>query len=233
MIKAILWDVDGTLLDFIAAEKEALKSCFGIFGIGEITDEMIGRYSEINKKYWRRLEAGEIDKSTVRRGRFIEFFAREGIEFSDIDALNAEYQIRLGDTICFFDNSYEIVKSLKGKIRQYAVTNGTTEAQAIKMKKSGLGELFDGIFISDEIGFEKPTKEFFDKVFSKTEDFKKNEFLIVGDSLTSDMRGGNNAGILCCWYNRANAPVPDDPKIDFSIDNLGKIYGILENSRDS
>lgn len=227
MIKVVLWDVDGTLLDFLAAEKAALRSCFRHFGIGELTDEMISRYSEINKKYWVRLEAGEIDKDTVRRGRFEEFFALEGIDFKDVDALNDEYQIRLGDTICFFDGSLEIVKALRGRVRQYGVTNGTEAAQNIKLKKSGLGELFDGVFISDVVGFEKPTVEFFDAVFSEIGDYDKSEIMIVGDSLTSDMRGGNNAGIVCCWYNRTHAPVPEDLRIEYVIDDLNKIYDIL------
>lgn len=227
MIKVILWDVDGTLLDFLAAEKEAIKSCFRFFSIGEATDEMIGRYSVINKKYWKMLEDGIIDKPSVLRGRFEEFFRNEGIFFNDFDALNSEYQIRLGDTICFFDNSYEIVKNLKGKILQYAVTNGTIRAQTKKLKTSGLGELFDGVFISDEIGSEKPTLEFFNFVFSKIGIYKKDEILIIGDSLTSDIRGGNNSGILCCWYNRNHESAPDGMRIDFNIDNLNEVYNII------
>ncbi len=231
MIKVILWDIDGTLLDFIAAEKEAIKSCFRFFEIGEATDEMIARYSLINKKYWKMLEAGIIDKPTVLRGRFEEFFRNEGINFNDFDALNSEYQVRLGDTICFFDNSYEIVKNLKGKVKQYAVTNGTVRAQTNKLKLSGLGELFDGVFISDEIGYEKPTNEFFDYVFDSIGEYSKNEILIVGDSLTSDMRGGNNSGILCCRYNRNHEPAPEDLRIDFNIDNLNKVYDILGQNK--
>lgn len=227
MIKAILWDVDGTLLDFLAAEKAALRKCCRIFGIGELTDEMISRYSAINVKYWKRLEAGEIDKATVRRGRFIEFFQSEGIEFNEVDALNDEYQIRLGDTICFFDDSYEIVKALRGKVKQYAVTNGTAAAQNIKLKRSGLGELFDGVFISDDIGFEKPTVEFFNAVFERIGDIRKDEILIVGDSLTSDMAGGNNAGILCCWYNRNALPKPDGMRIDHDIRDLHEVLKII------
>lgn len=227
MIKAILWDIDGTLLDFIAAEKEAIKSCFRHFGIGEATDEMIGRYSVINKKYWKRLEAGEIDKQTVLRGRFEEFFKSEGIDFNDFDALNNEYQTRLGDTICFFDNSYDIVKSLRGRVKQYAVTNGTVRAQTKKLKASGLGELLDGILISDEIGHEKPTNEFFDFVFASIGEYKKDEIIIIGDSLTSDMRGGNNSGILCCWYNRNHESSSDGLRIDFTIDNLNQVYDII------
>ena len=125
MIKVLLWDIDGTLLNFLAAEKAAMKKCFEVCGIGECTDEMIARYSKINRKYWEMLERGEITKPQVLIGRFEEFFGSEGIVTDCAPEFNKEYQVRLGDTICFNDDGYEIIKSLKGKVKQYAVTNGT------------------------------------------------------------------------------------------------------------
>lgn len=228
MIKAILWDIDGTLLDFLAAEKAAIRKCFEIFGLGECTDEMIKRYSAINKKYWECLERGEITKPQVLVGRFEEFFASENILTDCAPEFNQEYQIRLGDTICFCDDSYELVRGLKGRIKQYAVTNGTKVAQDRKLKKSGLIDIFDDVFISEELGFEKPGIGFFEKVWEKIGDYESDEVVIVGDSLTSDMQGGNNAGILCCWYNPKGTINNKELKIDYEIDNLQKIYEILK-----
>ena len=228
MIKAILWDVDGTLLDFIKAEHAAIKKCFEIFGLGECSDEMIARYSLINKKYWERLERGEITKQEVLVGRFQEFFAKEGIITDCAAELNKEYQVRLGDTICFCDDSYELLKSLKGKVKQYAVTNGTKVAQDKKLKRSGLDEIFDDIFISEEIGIEKPYVGFFDYVWNKIGIYDLDEVMIVGDSLTSDMQGGNNAGILCCWYNPQRKENDKNLRIDYNIDNLQMIRKIIE-----
>lgn len=227
MIKVILWDIDGTLLNFLAAEKNAIRACFEKFGLGDCTDEMIERYSSINKKYWKMLENGEIDKPAVLRGRFEEFFAAEGIDFGGIDELNAEYQQRLGDTIVYCDNSFELVTSLKGRVKQYAVTNGTFAAQSRKLRLSHFGELLDGVFISDTVGFEKPRKEFFDAVFEKIGHYSADEALIVGDSLNSDMRGGNNAGILCCWYNPLRDERPENIKIDFEITDLNQVKDII------
>lgn len=227
MIKVILWDIDGTLLNFLAAEKNAIRSCFEKFGLGECTDEMIEHYSQINKKYWKRLENGEIEKPAVLRGRFEEFFALQGIEFDDIDALNAEYQQRLGDTIVYCDDSFELVGSLKNRVKQYAVTNGTFAAQSRKLKLSGFGELLDGVFISDSIGFEKPRKEFFDVVFGEIGHYSPDEVLIVGDSLNSDMRGGANVGIQCCWYNPCRDERPDRLKIDYEITDLNQVKDII------
>ena len=201
MISTILWDVDGTLLDFIAAEKAAIKTLFGEFNLGQCSDEMIKRYSEINKIYWQRLERGEITKQEVLVGRFKEFFKSEGIDISVVEEFNSLYQLRLGDTIVYHDDSLEIIKSLQGRVRQYVVSNGTVEAQSKKLRLSGLGELVDGIFLSEHIGVEKPNIEFFDKVLEEIKPADRSSILIVGDSLTSDIQGGNNAGIVTCWYN--------------------------------
>ena len=142
MISTILWDVDGTLLDFIAAEKAAIKTLFGEFNLGQCSDEMIKRYSEINKTYWQRLERGEITKQEVLVGRFKEFFKSEGIDISVVEEFNSLYQLRLGDTIVYHDDSLEIIKSLQGRVRQYVVSNGTVEAQSKKLRLSGLGDIF-------------------------------------------------------------------------------------------
>lgn len=228
MIKTLLWDIDGTLLNFEKAENYAIKKCFEIFEIGECTDEMVARYSPINRKYWEKLERGEITKPEVLRLRFKEFFELENITFERVDDFNAEYQVRLGDKVFFCDNGFEVVTGLKGIVKQYAVTNGTFVAQSRKLNQSGLIDVFDDVFISDKIGFEKPSVEFFDAVQKVVGKFTKNEVMIIGDSLTSDIKGGNNAGILCCWYNPLNLPKKDDLRIDYEIHNLSEILKIID-----
>ena len=227
MIKVVLWDIDGTLLSFKLAERAAIGACFAKFGLGALTDEMLADYSAINARYWKRLELGELTKPEVLRGRFEEFFTAYGLDTSCVDAFNAEYQVRLGETVVFNDNGKELVESLRGKVLQYAVTNGTLVAQRGKLKNSGLDQLLDGVFISDVIGIEKPGIGFFDAVFSEIGHFAPEEVLIVGDSLTSDIRGGNNAGILCGWYNPKGEPVPDGFRVDYDIRNLNELPAIL------
>lgn len=228
MIKVILWDVDGTLLDFKQAEYAAIKKCFEIFELGKCTDEMIARYSAINRNYWEKLERGEITKQEVLVNRFAEFFEKENIKTDCASEFNVEYQKWLGETICFCDNSFELLQSLKGRVKQYAVTNGTKAAQDRKLQKSGLIDIFDGVFISEVVGIEKPGIGFFEYVWEKIGTYGKEEIMIVGDSLTSDMQGGNNAGIVCCWYNPKGMGNNTDLKIEYEIDDLQKIVGILE-----
>ncbi len=227
MIRVILWDIDDTLLDFHAAEREAIKKLFGEFELGECTDEMLKRYSAINRSYWKRLELGEITKPQVLIGRFKDFFESEGLDVGCAEAFNEAYQVSLGDTIVYRDDSYNIISSLRGKVKQYAVSNGTVIAQNKKLRLSGLGELMDGIFLSEHLGVEKPNAEFFDKVFDAIEKVDKSEIMIVGDSLSSDIKGGNNAGIKTCWYNPAKTMATPELRIDYVITDLHEIYDII------
>lgn len=221
--EVILWDVDGTLLDFLTAEKAALRSLFREFGLGECTDEMIRRYSGINKRYWEKLELGEMTKPQILVGRFEEFFQSEGLCAALGEEFNAAYQTRLGDTIAFCDNSKELVASLRGKFRQYVVSNGTILAQTKKLRNSGFDKLMDGIFLSEQIGYEKPAKEFFDIVLREINVTERDKVLIVGDSLTGDMTGGARAGIKTCWYNPGGLENHTEVRVDYEIRNLNEI----------
>jgi len=231
MIKVVLWDIDGTLLDFGQAENYAMKKCFGILDMGVCTDEMVARYAAINAKYWERLERNEITKQEVLVGRFQEFFETEGLPLEKAVPFNEEYQIRLGDKVFFNDNAAALVQEMKErKVAQYAVTNGTLAAQRRKLAASGLDRMLDGAFISDKIGVEKPNIGFFEHVFdtvSEARHFEKNEIMIVGDSLTSDIQGGNNAGIVCCWYNPEGNKNTKGLRIDYEIKNLNDLKEIL------
>lgn len=221
----LLWDVDGTLLDFIAAEKAAVQTLFREFGLGECTDEMVERYSRINKEYWERLERGELGKPEILVRRFADFFASEGLDASKAPEFNEQYQVRLGDTVVFCDDSYELLSSLRGRVKQYAVSNGTVVAQTRKLRRSGFDRLLDGVFLSEDLGYEKPATEFFDRVFAAIGEPDRERVLIVGDSLTSDITGGNRAGIRTCWYNPKGEPNLTAAHADYEIRDL---HGILD-----
>ena len=227
MYKYILWDIDGTVLDFHKAEKLAINALFEKYKIGTCTDEMLSLYKEINIKYWQRLERKELTKNEILVGRFRDFFEKIGVDSKIASSFNDDYQLALGDYIVYVDNAKEILLSQKGKYVLAAVTNGAKIAQEKKLRLSGLDRIFDEIFISEYIGIEKPNQGFFDFVFDKLQITDKKEAIIIGDSLTSDMKGGFLYGIDTCWFNpthqKNNLPID----ITYEIDGLSQLKNII------
>ena len=217
--KYLLWDIDGTILNFEKAEKRAIRTLFEKFNLGECTDEMLSHYIEINKKYWKLLECGKMEKERILVERFEEFFLKEGIRTDVASEFNKAYQLALGDTIVFNDDALEIIKVQKKNYQIIIVTNGTAIAQKKKLERSGLDKIADNIFISEEVGYEKPSIHFFERVIAKAGIDDVSQAVIIGDSLTSDIQGGVNAGIDTCWYN---------PKEDVNDTNLKPTY-IIKN----
>lgn len=227
MYKYLLWDIDGTVLNFLAAEAHAIRFLFKKYNLGVCDDEKLNLYSGINKKYWGMLERNELTKPEILIGRFREFFGIIGADTSIAESFNKDYQVALGDYIEFVDHAKEALLSQKGKCVLAAVTNGTKIAQAKKLRMSGLDQVFDAIFISENVGFEKPNKEFFDHVFTSLGVTDKSEVLIIGDSLTSDILGGVNAGIDTCWFNPMHKSKSLDIPVTYEIDDLCKLKDIV------
>lgn len=225
--KYLLWDIDGTVLDFLAAEKAAIRALFLKYGFGECSDEMLARYSAINVRYWQALERNEMTKPEILVGRFREFFEKEGLDADKASDFNSDYQIALGDTVVFCDECYELICKLKENYVLAAVTNGTKVAQDKKLRESKLDRVFDYVFISEEIGIEKPNIGFFERVIADMNITDIKKAIIIGDSLTSDIKGGNNAGIDTCWYNPRNNPCDRDVSINYTISNLWDIEKII------
>lgn len=226
-VKYILWDVDGTLLDFELAEKTAIKTCFDEFNIGKCSDEQLYVYKGINSKYWQQLERGEISKQKLLVARFEDFFSLYNIDISIAQKFNERYQVMLGETACFNKNAEETVTKLKAKYKQYGATNGTAVAQRIKLEKSGLNKIFDDIFISEEVGAEKPSTEYYRAIYEKVGSNNPAEYLMIGDSLTSDIQGGNNMGIATCWFNPEKRENDKNVTVDYEITDLKELLDIL------
>lgn len=225
-MKKILWDIDGTLLNFEIAESHAIKNSFKKYRLAEPSGEMIKVYKKINDSYWKALERGEVTRDEVLVGRFEDFFEKYAIK-ADAEAFNHDFQLELGKTYAFNPGGREAIIDLDEDFDQYAVTNGSLTAQKGKLEGSGLGDIFTYSFISELVGYEKPDPRFFDEVFEKIGLDKKDEFVIIGDSLTSDMQGGVNVGIKTIWYNPKKMDNYLNLPIDYTVESLAEIPALV------
>ena len=200
MVTTILMDLDDTILDFKECEKQALFVSLISFGVTP-SDEMRESYSKINDKMWKLLEKGEITRDELRVRRFAEFFTIFSID-ADPSAFADSYMQNLSQTAVFSDGAEAVLKELSEKYDLYAVTNGYVSTQRGRIRAAGLDRFFKSVFISEEIGFNKPDERFFINAFKDVPDFKREESVILGDSLTSDILGGKNFGIKTVWFNR-------------------------------
>lgn len=223
--KTLLFDADNTLFDFQACEKEALRLTFEKYNY-ELNDEIAGIYEKINVELWKKYEQGVIDRNTVIYSRFGILFKEIGIKDDGI-AFEDDYQEILGMQHFFIEGAPEVIKKLYQKYDMYIVTNGVTATQLRRLKESGIERYMMKIFVSEETGYQKPMKEYFDYCFSRIENFDPSVAIIIGDSLSSDIKGGNNAGIATCWFNPDRLENKAEVKVDYEITDLKELYKIL------
>lgn len=228
MIRNIFLDLDNTLLDFERGERKAINNALIGFGISP-TQEVIDRYMAINLACWRALERGEMSRDEVIYGRFERLFSELGVDLPAREAQDS-YQELLSREHEFMPGAQELLDQLKadGKYRLYLATNGIPAVQYPRLADSGIDKYLDRIFISYELGYPKPKKEFFDGCAEKIADYDPTESIIVGDSLTSDIQGGINAGMITCHYNRWG-DVYDKIKPDYTINHLSELIGVLDS----
>ncbi len=227
MRKAILFDLDDTLFDFHRSEKEALEQTLISFGITPDT-EMIRYYSRVNDSQWKLLEKGEISREQVLLRRFEIFY--EGIGKKGIDPVETRhrYEHNLSRSWYYLDGAEELISELCRDYELYIVSNGTAAVQDGRIAASGIAKYFRDIFISQKIGFNKPDKRFFDFCLEKAGGLGKEDALLVGDSLSSDIQGGKNAGITTLWYNPHNAKADGGIVPDYEVTSLDMIPIVAE-----
>ena len=221
----LLFDADDTLLDFGKSEKEAVRDCLIARGF-DSSNGIIARYSEINQLHWKMLERGEISRERLYVERFAAF-CREMCFDCDAQKFSDDYLTALSTKSYLIDGALEMCEKLSRHFRMYVVTNGNAGVQHGRFDPSPVAKYFKRSFISEEMGFAKPRVEFFDKVFAEIPDFSRENTLIIGDSLTSDIQGGINAGLDTCWYNPKHADVPEGMNITYIAYNYDDMISLL------
>lgn len=229
----LLFDADDTLLDFLRSEHDALAETLSGAGL-PAGEDVISVYSGINAALWKKLELGQIRKERLRFQRFEELCAHYGWE-TDAAALAETYALRLSEKSYVLPGAVECCRALSatGKYEMYVITNGIRSIQKARFGASAVKPFFLRSFISDEIGADKPSRAFFDAVAAAIPGFDRTRALVIGDSLTSDIRGGREYGIDTCWFNRRGAEVPSDGSITYVINDISHLPALLAGLREN
>ena len=227
MIRKLLFDADGTLWDFDASAVLAFEKIFARHG-WEYSDFVLDNYNRINNRMWESYERGEMSRDRVLVERFDELLALLGIPFKGAD-FEDEFRVELEQNPVWMDGAEDLLARLRPDHEIYVVTNGVASTQHKRIRLSGLDRYVDRFFISEEIGAQKPQKAFFDHVLFAIGPCKKEELLLVGDSLSADILGANNAGIPACWFNPAGLPRKGEARPDHEIRSLSEVMAILRD----
>ena len=225
MIEFLLLDLDDTILDFHKAERIALSKTIRDFGL-EPREEVLELYHKINKWHWEQLELGVMTRDQVLVGRFDRLFQELGMEV-DAAACMKQYERNLSIGHYFLPGAEEAVKKLHETYRLFLVSNGTATVQHSRLTSAGLYPYFEQVFISQNIGYNKPDKAYFDRCFERIPGFAPEKALMVGDSLTSDIKGGINAGLKTVWVNPTHKDC-GSIRPDYEIEGLSQLEALLE-----
>ena len=221
----LFFDADNTLLDFRATEQEALKRTFEQYGLafeGDLRDA----YFSINQDLWYQYQHDMISRKEVTDGRFVALFNRFSIPIDGIE-VERVYERELSRSHILMKDALRVVSKLSIHFDLYIVSNGIALTQYSRLADSGLQPFFKDVFVSDAIGYRKPMKEYFDCCFARIDSIKREEVLLIGDSLHNDMQGGLVAGIDTCWMNPLHFENKDHVPVTYEIDELVQLYSIL------
>jgi 2-haloacid dehalogenase len=223
--ETLLFDLDHTLLDSDTSEVEAYAHTMVTFGLTD-PDHHFERYVAINREMWRSVEAGTMHPGEVRSRRFEQFTSEIGID-ADPFAMAEAFVWGLGAYGELYDGARELLDALAGRVRLGMVTNGLSEVQRARIERLDLGRYFDAVIISSEVGVTKPRPEIFDLAFERLGSPEAATALMIGDSLSSDIRGGRDYGIATCWFNRQGAVAGTDDDVTHEIADLAQILELV------
>lgn len=226
MFEILFIDLDDTILDFKKQEDTAIVKTLRDAGV-EPTEAVCALYSKRNRELWLKMEKGEISRHEVIFGRFRVLFEELGVD-SDSDAAALSYMENLSTVHYFLPGAKEALERLSKKYRLFITSNGTAKVQNKRLDSAGIRGYFENIFISQDIGINKPDIGFFRYCFDRIPGFDPKKAMIVGDSPSSDITGGQNAGIATCWVNPNHREYTRPNKPDYEIESLAQLEGLLE-----
>ncbi len=226
--EVIIFDADETLFDFKKSERIALEKAMLDFDIDYDDNYHLKIYQGINTAIWKEFEDGLITQKDLKLERFKRLSKRLHAGFDEVE-FSKSYMNHLSYASYLFDESIDLIENLHKEYRLTIVTNGLKDVQDIRVRKSTIAEYFEDIVVSEEVEFSKPDPRIFEHALNNLKHVDKSKVLIVGDSLTSDVQGGINAGIDTCWYNPNKLVNETGIKPTYEIYHLMELKDILEN----
>ena len=221
----LLFDADDTLFDFGAANHNAFAKVCEHCGL-TYSEELFALYESINQPLWRQLDQGLVTKEFLVVERFRRFLGELGIDRDPVEC-NRIQLTNLGLSAVLFPHALEVVQTLAQTHKLYIVTNAVASVQRSRLSGSEIAPYITDAFISEEAGAAKPSRAYFDYVLQRIDGITPENCLVIGDSLSSDIKGANNAGLPCCWYNPKGAPRPAGLRIDHEIRDLRELFNIV------
>ena len=215
----ILLDLDNTVIDFDDAESNGIRLTFEEFGL-PFEEKYLNSFHEINDNLWKMLEKGLVDRPTLIKVRFEKLFALYNIKgVSPLD-FNDKYLINLSKGRKLISGASDTIKQVYNLgAKCYFITNGAIKVQKNRLIGQPFMPYISGICISESVGSKKPDKAFFDKAEELFKIKFDSKTLVVGDSLSSDIQGGINAGLDTCYVNR---------KREKNLSNITPTYEIYD-----
>lgn len=227
----ILFDLDETLFDFKMSEARALAYVISSLNLDPEDAGIIDCYNRINKGLWKELEQGLINSTDLKVERFRRFCQEQKLE-EDAQIVSDRYIQSLSEHSYVFEGALELLQYLKDNgYRIAAVTNGIKQVQFGRLNRSALKDFFEAVIVSEDTGFQKPQPGIFEHAFTQIGSNEKEKMLMVGDSLTSDIQGGNNIGIDTCWYNPDRLPNPTGIVPTYEIQKLDELKSVLQRGK--
>ena len=225
MIKAVLIDIDNTLLDFHKSSEKAIKTAFSKCAI-PFTDKVITTFHEVNDGLWLQIEKKEITKQEMYGLRWTTIFKALGITYDGVE-FEQQFRSTLSTIAEPVDNAREMLEYLYKKYPLYAASNSSYEHQYKRMTQADMLKYFRKMFVSERVGALKPAKEFFEYCLTDIGITEPAEAVIIGDSLSADIDGGVRMGLKTIWFNPHKLTAPTDIIPDFTVGSLLEIKNIL------
>lgn len=227
MIRAVLLDIDDTLLSFEGCVRQTMREGLPAFGLGAYREDMYEVARRVNVRLWGQIECGELDLAALEQVRWNTIFSELGL-VGDGVAFERYFKERLFWSAVEVPGARELVERLRGRVVLCAASNGPNEQQVNRLRVAGMLDSFDHVFISERLGAEKPSREFFDACFAELGDIAPAETLIVGDSLTSDMAGGAAYGLRTCLYRPDAVAGEGFSGVDHVVTSLLEVPALLD-----